>query len=331
MMPDEISSKLSKNYELLSKLSEGPLPEDEAKGNCGEDLEYLLDKGLLRREEGKIYLAFAYFPKEDYEILNEIGNKYSAKLLPRVKDLCRKAERALRKTKAWEKFDRGTLKMMAVGCYSLDLGFTSYLCRKWKLSGVTLYYAGETFEGIKEMLSNKYWGCHSYSLEDRYTLFSFGNHVGKRNALPDLLYSGELSEEDAKKIVIGVKKINEGKEVEKELKELLEKYGYLKEGKTPPYMIYKDEKVLYRFSFSAVFKLVSIVGKVRKEILEDLKKLRASSYARTEDLFMEAWHWIFGEINGRLVEEGEFSGLEEGEEGARYIKWISEASYKPTP
>jgi len=70
---------------------------------------------------------------------------------------------------------------------------------------------------------------------------------------------------------------------------------------------------------SEVKKLIAEVG----ELKEDLGKLKASQWRTFEELFIEAWHWIFGWVNNVLIRKGYFAEPEESEDGGKYIKWVS--------
>ena len=295
---------------LILKLSESPISIENALRLVDKkSLDYLLQKGVLKEESGQIKLNFCFTPWEDVLKLREIGVKYGEALAEYLIKNFRWVDDELKRLNCLRRSKLEYVRFAAVGCYALDLKFLTILENNWGKSRKFIPYAHEIRDKWEEIAKDFYWGCHSAKFGN-YIFYSFGNHAGSRNAFPDLVWSGKVGKEEAEVL---------GRALEsKKNKEILEKYGYA----GISFFNRDDEKMAWEVAgrvASEVKKLIAEVG----ELEEDLGKLKASQWRTFEELFIEAWHWVFGWVNNVLIRKGYFAEPEESEDGGKYIKWVS--------
>ncbi len=295
---------------LILKLSESPISIENALRLVDKkSLDYLLQKGVLKEESGQIKLNFCFTPWEDVLKLREIGVKYGEALAEYLIKNFRWVDDELKRLNCLRRSKLEYVRFAAVGCYALDLKFLTILENNWGKSRKFIPYAREIRDKWEEIAKDFYWGCHSAKFGN-YIFYSFGNHAGSRNAFPDLVWSGKVGKEEAEAL---------GRALESEKnKEILEKYGYA----GISFFNRDDEKMAWEVAgrvASEVKKLIAEVG----ELKEDLGKLKASQWRTFEELFIEAWHWIFGWVNNVLIRKSYFAEPEESEDGGKYIKWVS--------
>lgn len=299
-----------KAEELILKLSESPISIENALRLVDKkSLDYLLQKGVLKEESGQIKLNFCFTPWEDVLKLREIGVKYGEALAEYLIKNFRWVDDELKRLNCLRCSRLEYVRFAAVGCYALDLKFLTILENNWGKSRKFIPYAREIRDKWEVIAKDFYWGCHSAKFGN-YIFYSFGNHAGSRNAFPDLVWSGKVGKEEAEAL---------GRALESEKnKEILEKYGYA----GISFFNRDDEKMAWEVAgrvASEAKKLIAEVG----ELKEDLGKLKASQWCTFEELFIEAWHWIFGWVNNVLIRKGYFAEPEESEDGGKYIKWVS--------
>ena len=295
---------------LILKLSESPISIENALRLVDKkSLDYLLQKGVLKEESGQIKLNFCFTPWEDVLKLREIGVKYGEALAEYLIKNFRWVDDELKRLNCLRRSKLEYVRFAAVGCYALDLKFLTILENNWGKSRKFIPYAREIRDKWEEIAKDFYWGCHSAKFGN-YIFYSFGNHAGSRNAFPDLVWSGKVGKEEAEAL---------GRALESEKnKEILEKYG----SAGISFFNRDDEKMAWEVAgrvASEVKKLIAEVG----ELKEDLGKLKASQWCTFEELFIEAWHWIFGWVNNVLIRKSYFAEPEESEDGGKYIKWVS--------
>ncbi len=295
---------------LILKLSESPISIENALRLVDKkSLDYLLQKGVLKEESGQIKLNFCFTPWEDVLKLREIGVKYGEALAEYLIKNFRWVDDELKRLNCLRRSKLEYVRFAAVGCYALDLKFLTILENNWGKSRKFIPYAREIRDKWEEIAKDFYWGCHSAKFGN-YIFYSFGNHAGSRNAFPDLVWSRKVGKEEAEVL---------GRALEsKKNKEILEKYGYA----GISFFNRDDEKMAWEVAgrvASEVKKLIAEVG----ELKEDLGKLKASQWRTFEELFIEAWHWVFGWVNNVLIRKGYFAEPEESEDGGKYIKWVS--------
>jgi len=304
--------------ELLLKLLRSPVTREEALRMIPEDsLRYLLSNGLLKEEDGVLKLNFCVLPWEDVLRLREIGVEFGEALAKRLIGLM-------------ESFDSRLMKMRGVGCSSLEhVRFSVVGCYGLDLESLRLVFGGafsegfvpyakEIREGAKRLMEDFYWGCHS-SQFGPYTFYSFGNHTGRRNAFPDLVWRGKASEEEAISVAKALEEHCSKRNAEN--MKILEKYGYEK----APFFGPVDEEVGWKVAREVAEEAERFLRK-NDELNGELKRLRASKWCRRDELLIEVWHWIFGWANNVLIREGYFARPEESEDGGRYIKWIARST-----
>lgn len=299
-----------KAEELILKLSESPISIENALRLVDKkSLDYLLQKGVLKEESGQIKLNFCFTPWEDVLKLREIGVKYGEALAEYLIKNFRWVDDELKRLNCLRCSRLEYVRFAVVGCYALDLKFLTILENNWGKSRKFIPYAREIRDKWEVIAKDFYWGCHSAKFGN-YIFYSFGNHAGSRNAFPDLVWSGKVGKEEAEAL---------GRALESEKnKEILEKYGYA----GISFFNRDDEKMAWEVAgrvASEAKKLIAEVG----ELKEDLGKLKASQWCTFEELFIEAWHWIFGWVNNVLIRKGYFAEPEESEDGGKYIKWVS--------
>ena len=301
-----------KAEELILKLSESPISIENALRLIDKkSLDYLLQEGVLKEESGQIKLNFCFTPWEDVLKLRKIGVKYGEALAEYLIKNFRWVDDELKRLNCLRCSKLEYLRFAVVGCYALDLKFLTILENNWGKSRKFIPYAREIRDKWEVIAKDFYWGCHSAKFGN-YIFYSFGNHAGSRNAFPDLVWSGKVGKEEAEAL---------GRALESEKnKEILEKYGYV----GVPFFDKHDTKMAWQVAERVVSDVEKFVTEEKWKMLkEDLGKLKASQWCIFEELFIEAWHWIFGWVNNVLIRKGYFAEPEESEDGGKYIKWVS--------
>jgi|GEM_PF-1055742 hypothetical protein len=302
--------------ELILKLSESPISMENALQLVDKkSLDYLLQEDILKEESGQIKLNFCFTPWEDVLKLREIGVKYGEALAEYLIKNFKGVDDNLKRLNCLRYSKLEYVRFAVVGCYALDLKFLTMLENEWGESRKFIPYAREIRDNWKEIAKDFYWGCHSAKFGN-YMFYSFGNHTGSRNAFPDLVWSGKARKDEAEALGKALEELHKSGKIS----EILEKYGYV----GVPFLDRDDGKIAWEVADRVASDVEKLVTEEKWETLkEDLSKLKASQWCTFEELFIEAWHWIFGWANNVLIRRGYFAEPEESEDGGRYIKWVS--------
>jgi len=301
---------LKNSEKLIFSLAQHPLTKDEVLKLTDESsFEYLLQNGLLKIENSLVTINFCFIPWEDIQRLRKIGIEYGTKLADEISRL-EWIHTYLKNLRASARVDMKLIRFAVIGAYALDLQFLNIINASKDRDFIP--YAREVREGLRDMVKDFYWGCHSTAI-DGYNFYSFGNHSGIRYAFPDIIWRGDASENDAISLARALERFyNENIE-----NKVLKKYGY----SNALFLDKEDEKLAWHIAERIAKEAKSIVDSF--EIDTHLKSLKASRWARYEDIFIEAWHWIFGWANNMLVNGGYFCEPESVDGWGKYIKWIS--------
>ncbi len=303
--------------ELIFRLSERALSVGEALSFVGrEDLEYLLNVGVLKREGDFVRLGFCFLLWPDRLKLREIGVRYGMVLADFIVEGSDDVDRRLCKLNCARYADVKLLRFMVIGCYALDLGFLKLLWDRWEIKRKFIPYACEV--GDDNLAREMYWGCHDGKFGN-YMMYTFGDHAGRRDTFPDLVWSGR------ERAAMAMEKLHHGEPVENEdALSVLEKYGYIRDGKlVTPFLDRDDLDVALEVAGEVASRAYEFIDQRIDEIREQLNGLRAREWCSFQEIFIEAWHWIFGWANRELVNRGYFAKPETGRDGCKYIKWAT--------
>jgi len=305
-----------KAEELILKVSKSPVSTKDALQLVDkESLTYLLQKGILKEESGQIKLNFCFTPWEDVLKLREIGVKHGEIVAEYLIENLKWVEDDLKRLNCLKHSKLEYIRFAIVGCYALDLRFLTMLENKWGENRKFIPYAREIRDNWVDIAKDFYWGCHSAKFGE-YTFYSFGNHAGSRNAFPDLVWSEKVKEDEVETLGRALEELY----INGKISGILEKYKYV----GVPFFDKPDAEIAWQVADKVGSDVEKFIIKERWDVLkEDLSKLRASQWCTFEELFIEAWHWIFGWANNVLIREGYFIDPEESEDGGRYIKWVS--------
>ncbi|HII66786.1 MAG TPA: hypothetical protein HA302_01980 [Thermococcaceae archaeon] len=303
-----------KAEELILKLSESPISMENALQLVDkESLNYFLWESFLKEESGQIKLNFCFTPWEDVLKLREIGVKYGEALAEYLIKNFKWVDDDLKRLNCLRYSKLEYLRFAVVGCYALDLKFLTMLENEWGEKRKFIPYAREIRGDWGKIAKDFYWGCHSAKFGN-YMFYSFGNHTGSRNAFPDLVWSGKAEEDEAEALGRALEEFHKSGKTS----EILEKYEYV----GVPFFDRDDGKIAWEVASRVASEVKRLVTEV-EELKENLSKLRASQWCSFEELFIEAWHWIFGWTNNVLIKEDYFAEPEESGDGGRYVKWVS--------
>ncbi|USG99539.1 hypothetical protein K1720_08480 [Thermococcus argininiproducens] len=305
-----------KAKELILKLSESLISMENALQLVDKkSLDYLLQEDILKEESGQIKLNFCFTPWEDVLKLREIGVKYGEVLAEYLIKNFKWVDNNLKRLNCLRYSKLEYLHFAVVGCYALDLKFLTMLENEWGENRKFIPYAREIRDKWEEIAKDFYWGCHSAKFGN-YMFYSFGNHTGSRNAFPDLVWSGKARKDEAEALGKALEEFHKSGKT----REILERYEYV----GVPFFDKHDMKIPWQVADRIASDVEKLVTEEKWEMLkEDLNKLKASQWCAFGELFIEAWHWIFGWANNVLIREGYFAEPEESEDGGRCIKWVS--------
>ena len=258
-----------------------------------DDVNFLIRQKLFRIRENVLEPNFSLITWDDFLVLHNLGIKYGEELANTILRELRWIDNVIIKLKCLKYTTVDYLRFIIVGCYVLDLAF---LNRMNMCSNKPVYFVRIIEEPTKAhgILENLYWGCHG-SVFGNYVFYTFGNHVGKRKAFPDLVWRKEASEKDAVAVAKALETLYKNGSIDP----ILVKYGYL----GTPYLNEHDKEVISEITSKAVATVIKWFRSKQVILENELKKLRAKRWCEIKDLLIEAWHWIFGWANNVLVKK----------------------------
>lgn len=187
-------------WPLLEALSRAPATaEDLAErgallaGQVEATLEALASLNLARQKAGRYHLGFAWFSAKDQEAINSAVQAAATELAEAILGRRDELDALIDRLTARRWCEPRDLRFALIGCFGLDWGGLEAL----KASG-HLVHGKEQPGGRRYILyveekagrfhERDYTGSHSARIGDRYTWTSFGDHGGRRYALPDYLF-----------------------------------------------------------------------------------------------------------------------------------------------
>jgi len=184
--------------EILHILNKGPLTISQISRVITKDktsiekiMNSLLKINAVRREDGKYWVNFAIFTKDDQKITFPIGKQYGKQLACKLLEDKTELSNLANTIQCCNYIGKDKIIFALVGCFALDwycleeLERNSFLRIHKEQPGKRNYILqGTEPSGIN--VSRLYWGSHSMDA-GRYIFTSFGDHVGPRSTLPDIL------------------------------------------------------------------------------------------------------------------------------------------------
>jgi hypothetical protein len=299
-------------------------------------IDNLFRVGALREEDGKVLLNFTLFNEDDHRVLYDVAGRHAHQLARRILAQRRAIEDALSQLR----YNRAGIEkaaLIAVGCLCLDAGGLSaleksgYILEDKQQTGGQFTVAAE--EKVDLDLHGIYWGCHS-DAGAGLSFVSFGDHASRdRNALPDILRRRrfwvqgqadpavyrplalaylDVLRDDLVKVVKQIARDPHGSVQGTAcspaiLTDWLESLGYIDSGGclTAPYFAAEDAPIVQ--AINAV-----VLEQVRTWCDANYEDFKTSMCDTTpvrhrvdfREVFVQAWHWVFGLTNKRLAEAG---------------------------
>ena len=181
---------LSRAPSTAEALAEGgALPASDVTAKLGA----LAGLGLVRLEGGRYHLGFAWFSAADQELINSAVQPVAAELAEVLLGRRTELDAQIDRLTARRWCEPRDLRFALIGCFGLDWGGLEAL----KASGHLVHdkeqpggrrYILYVEERVDRFSERDYTGSHSTRLGDQYTWTSFGDHGGRRYALPDYLF-----------------------------------------------------------------------------------------------------------------------------------------------
>jgi len=297
-----------------------------------EEIEKLIDLGVLREEEERVYVNFTFLDGKDSKTIIKECEPFAEDL---THNILKKKDHLFEVLGKYRNSNipKEKLAFFVIGCYLLDWGSLE-MFRAWGVAdnkkeqpgGNEYTLWGE--EEMEMMLKRIYWGGHAMK-GDKFTFHTFGDHHGysKRIALPDILndfqdfdFDGaayyktllyEKRKQLAEELADLLHKIDGdqdvGKDKEKHLV-FLKKLDYLEKGNDLslkiPYFKEEDVPLLKEALEPLILELKNWV-KTNKPILERrLESVRPiQNGVGFDEFFIQLWHFIFGLTNKKLTEK----------------------------
>lgn len=299
------------------------------------EIDNLLRVGALREEDGKVFLNFTLFTRDDHRIIHEVSSRYADQLAIGILARRHQLEDALLQLR-YNRANMQKAAMFGVGCLCLDAGGLQALERSGHIVQDKQQTGGRFTVSAEEILDldlrGIYWGCHS-DAGAGLSFVSFGDHASRgRNALPDILWwkpfwvqgqadpavhrplaRGYLDvlRNDLVKVVKQIARDPQGS-IEGTacspaiLTDWLRSLGYLDAGGLAvPYFGAED---------------IRVVRTIKDIVLEQVTAWCDANYADFKtsmsgatpvrhgvdfkEVFIQIWHWVFGLTNKRLAEAG---------------------------
>ncbi len=354
--------------EILYILNKGPLTvsqisraitKDEA--SVAKTINSLLKINAVRMEDGKYWVNFSIFSEEDQKIVFNIGEEYGKQLAYKLLEDKKEFSNLANKIQCANYIEKDKIIFALVGCFALDwycleeLEKNNFL-RSYKKQPGKRDYILQGGESSDINVHRLYWGSHNMGAEE-YTFTSFGDHVGPRSSLPDILWqaSTAVSEHikgdpdlretfanilslysenllsDCGKLLELLLTNRELKSIENQgtLLNFLKKLNYISwEGKKYkleiPVFLPQDEKIINeinkRTAKIVCYLLKHNYSKIKDALSETRPILNEISF---EEVFVDVWHKIFGHCNMFLAEEGFMYNPPETPYHARYLPWVT--------
>ncbi len=324
LVDEKYLEAIAKGKDLIIKLSSGEMSKEEAlKLVDKKTLNALLGRDIVLEKNKILHLNLTYFTWEEVKQLRDLGIEYGRKVADMVEEMAEGIDEKLSKLKCYSRDKLGILRFAIIGCHSLNLGFFRTL--KWELRHKKpIPYVREVEpEEWREMIKDFYWKSCSGSL-GRYCFYSFGNPIGKRKCLPDLVLNKEISLKEAYEIEKAVRRYYE--KGRREAREILMKYGYEDVLFIPKADLRPTGEIVAEFALKVRDKT-----KEWRDLYSTLEGFKASKNTSVEHVFIEAWRWISGWAIKELIDREYFCPPVEGEEGAKYVYWISYRSQGLNP
>lgn len=303
-LSDESRKILISAHSYIGKVLENKLLE---KDIDRKTLDSLLNIGAIRIKDKRVLLNFPVFKAKDAIILNKIGKKLGKKL----SEYIIKSDIDI----SWFGGNNvGLLRLFILGSYILDLDTVERLgCSHRNNINETLLFAREKSK-VYNKLEKELWMSTRSGKIGNYVFYTFGSPnfgvSSERFALPDALQRKSILQND--KWGYQLETVYLGKQIQ--VSKILLDMGYVVNGKLTIPFVFKKDKIKIK---KLAKKFGPIIDDSMKGINKELIKLSAYSYANHQDLFIEVYHWIFGNAIKFMIERGYMDP-----NGAKYIKWV---------
>ncbi|MEE9379193.1 MAG: winged helix-turn-helix domain-containing protein [Candidatus Lokiarchaeia archaeon] len=342
----------------ISQISDA-IKKDEA--TVKKIIDSLLKANVIREDDGKYWINFTLYSKEDNKILLDIGKEYGKQLAHKLMENKTELSNLTDRIRCADFIERNKINFALIGCFALDWycleelekynflvlykkqpGNRDYILKGNELSDTnvikSLLYCGSNNQAVGEYIFTSFGGGAVRSsfpnILWQVSTSAFDNIKGSsdlREAFVNVLslYTEDLLKDCGKLI----ESLIVGKETEATnrdaLLNLLEKLEYIikEDGHHKvniPVFFPEDKEIINKINSRVAKIVIDFIDPIYSKIRDALSGIRPTlNKIPFGETFSEVWHKIFGYCNRFLAEEGFMYDPPETPYNARYLPWIT--------
>lgn len=342
----------------ISQISDA-IKKDEA--TVKKIIDSLLKANIIREDDGKYWINFTLYSKEDNKILLDIGKEYGKQLAHKLMENKTELSNLTDRIRCADFIERNKINFALIGCFALDwycleeLEKYNFLVLYKKQPGNRDYILkGIELSDTNVIKSLLYCGSDNQAVGE-YTFTSFGGGA-VRSSFPNILWQVSTSafdnikgSSDLREAFVNVlslytedllkdcgrliESLIVGKEIEATnrdaLLNLLEKLEYIikEDGHHKvniPVFFPEDKEIINKINSRVAKIVIDFIDPIYSKIRDALSGIRPTlNKIPFGETFSEVWHKIFGYCNRFLAEEGFMYDPPETPYNARYLPWIT--------
>lgn len=342
----------------ISQISDA-IKKDEA--TVKKIIDSLLKANVIREDDGKYWINFTLYSKEDNKILLDIGKEYGKQLAHKLMENKTELSNLTDRIRCADFIERNKINFALIGCFALDwycleeLEKYNFLVLYKKQPGNRDYILkGNELSDTNVIKSLLYCGSDNQAVGE-YTFTSFGGGA-VRSSFPNILWQVSTSafgnikgSSDLREAFVNVLSLYTedllkdcgkliesliiGKETEATnrdaLLNLLEKLEYIikEDGHHKvniPVFFPEDKEIINKINSRVAKIVIDFIDPIYSKIRDALSGIRPTlNKIPFRETFSEVWHKIFGYCNRFLAEEGFMYDPPETPYNARYLPWIT--------
>lgn len=342
----------------ISQISDA-IKKDEA--TVKKIIDSLLKANVIREDDGKYWINFTLYSKEDNKILLDIGKEYGKQLAHKLMENKTELSNLTDRIRCADFIERNKINFALIGCFALDwycleeLEKYNFLVLYKKQPGNRDYILkGNELSDTNVIKSLLYCGSDNQAVGE-YTFTSFGGGA-VRSSFPNILWQVSTSafdnikgSSDLREAFVNVlslytedllkdcgkliESLIVGKETEATnrdaLLNLLEKLEYIikEDGHHKvniPVFFPEDKEIINKINSRVAKIVIDFIDPIYSKIRDALSGIRPTlNKIPFGETFSEVWHKIFGYCNRFLAEEGFMYDPPETPYNARYLPWIT--------
>lgn len=324
-------------------------------------IDSLLKANAIREDDGKYWINFTLYSKEDNKILLDIGKEYGKQLAHKLMENKTELSNLTDRIRCADFIERNKINFALIGCFALDwycleeLEKYNFLVLYKKQPGNRDYILkGIELSDTNVIKSLLYCGSNNQTVGE-YTFTSFGGGA-VRSSFPNILWQVSTSafdnikgSSDLRETFVNVlslytedllkdcgrliESLIVGKETEATnrdaLLNLLEKLEYIikEDGHHKvniPVFFPEDKEIINKINSRVAKIVIDFIDPNYSKIRDVLSGIRPTlNKIPFGETFSEVWHKIFGYCNRFLAEEGFMYDPPETPYNARYLPWIT--------